>query len=232
MDIGTLAQWAGATATFCAVLAALFKDEIVRRWRRPVLKATIALHAPDCNKTPFFVTRGTVEHGTLYQKVFTFDCFYFRLWIENTGNLRAERVQVYVAKLLKKNADGVFREVRTFTPMNLRWAHGDPNRPEIFADINPLMGKHCDLGRIVDPIGDCDRLPNVPKEKTILHLDLEIEPGSGGHLLPPANYQLHLRIGAANVAPAEKTIEIALEGSWFADEGKMFTDGVGIRELT
>jgi hypothetical protein len=93
------------------------------------------------------------------------------------------------------------------------------------------MGKHCDLGRIVDPKAECDRLASVSADKTILHLDMEVEPATGSHLLPPDAYQLHLRIAAANVGPVEKRLEITIQGNWFSDQAKMFADGVGIREL-
>jgi hypothetical protein len=232
----SLASWFSIGATFLAVVVALFKEEITRLWRRPQLTARIALRVPDCTKTPFFCTTGAVKEGTIYQKTFSFDCYYFRLWIENTGKQRAERTQVYAGKLLKKHADGVFREVESFLPMNLRWAHStDPTKPIIFDDINPRMGKHCDLGRVLDPkarteIG-IDRLDQVPPGRTILHLDVEVEPATGSHLLPPDVYQLQLRIAAANATPVDKHLEITLAGNWFADQATMFADGIGIREL-
>jgi hypothetical protein len=161
------------------------------------------------------------------------ECYYFRLWIENNGNQRAERVQVYAVRLLKRHADGVFRQAESFLPMNLRWAHSlDQGKPEIFADINPKMGKHCDLGRIVNPKAPIDRLAGVPADKTILHLDTEVEPATRSHLLPPGAYQLDLRIAAANAAPVEKRFEVNIQGNWYPDQAKMFTDGIGIRELS
>ena len=57
------------------------------------------------------------------------------------------------AKLSKRHADNIFKEVESFLPMNFRWTHGHhgTNEPEIFAEgISPKMGKHCDLGRIVE----------------------------------------------------------------------------------
>src|SRR2546423_6474981 len=106
MDIGTLAQWAGATATSIAVVVALFKEELVGRWRCPKLPATVSLRAPDCTETPIFLGTG--------EDTLTFDCYYFRIWIENTGNQRGESLQVYADKLLKKHADGVFRGIESF----------------------------------------------------------------------------------------------------------------------
>src|SRR5258706_14740223 len=46
MEVGTLAQWAAASATFLAVLVALFKDEILRWWRKPKLTVSITLQPP------------------------------------------------------------------------------------------------------------------------------------------------------------------------------------------
>jgi hypothetical protein len=43
MDKGTMAQWAGATATFLAVLVALFKDELLRYLRKPKLTISIEM---------------------------------------------------------------------------------------------------------------------------------------------------------------------------------------------
>jgi hypothetical protein len=179
MDIGTVAQWAGATATFLAVLVALFKDEILHSRRKPRLTVLIALAPPDCHKTTltYMAQNPVVTYGSA-------DCYYLRLWVKNDGKTRAERVQVFAAKLLRRSADGSFREVDAFLPMNLRWAHGQQasGGPEIFAEgISPEMGKHCDLGHLVDPefrrnVGE--DLPGVPTNETILALDLEVQPNT------------------------------------------------------
>ncbi len=229
IEIGTLAQWAAASATFLAVLVALFKDEILRRWRKPKLTISIALRSPDCHKTTldYTVQRTALIYGSA-------ECYYLRLWIGNTGQTRAEQVQVFAAKLFRRNADGSFKQVESFLPMNLRWSQGQQGSraPEIFADgISPQMGKHCDLGRVVDPehhanLGEV--LPNVDAGNSILALDLEIIPNTKSHLIPPGVYQLHLRVAAANCAPIKKVIELTITGKWLADQNQMFSDGLGI----
>jgi hypothetical protein len=231
VDPASTVRWVSAIATWCAVVVALLKEDILRLWRRPRLVATIRLRPPDCTKTPLYIMKPVM--GTTRSEAVAFDCYYLRLWIENRGKQRAERVQIYAAKLLKKHADGVFREVGTFLPMNLRWAHSpDPTKPPlIFEDINPQMGRHCDLGRITDPRAPIDRLPGVPPDKAILHLDLEIDPATGTNLISPDVYRLQLRIAAANARPTDKHLEITLRGDWFADQSRMFADGIGIREL-
>src|SRR4030065_1207734 len=142
------AVWTGSIATLLAVIVALFKDEMVRLWRRPKLQARIRLAAPDCHKTE--MTLYDKNTGAVLDRS---DCYYLRLWVENAGNQRAEKVQVFVSKLFRRHADGSFVEDKSFLPMNLKWAHSQlsPLGPEIFADgISPQMGTHCDFGYIID----------------------------------------------------------------------------------
>ena len=233
MDIGTVAQWAGATATFLAVIVALFKDEILRAWRKPQLMVSIALQPPDCHKTT--LTYIVQKSGVMYRSP---DCYYLRLWVENIGKTRAERVQVFAAKLFRRNADGLFKEVDGFLPMNLRWAHGQQasGGPEIFAEgISPEMGKHGNLGHIVDPrfrkdVGE--DLPGMAAHETVVALDLEVQPNTLSHLVPPGVYRLQLRVAAANSAPVTRTIELTITGKWFAEQAQMFSDGLGIRMIS
>ena len=97
-------------------------------------------------------------------------------------------VQIFAEKLLRQSADGSFREVRSFLPMNLTWSHGG----EVFAvGISPEMGKHCDLGRIIKPehrklFGD--DVEGVPDSQTLLALDLEFKPNTKSHIIRPGAY--------------------------------------------
>ncbi|MCZ7564778.1 MAG: hypothetical protein M5U08_14150 [Burkholderiales bacterium] len=228
VPIGTLGEWAGAVATFLVVLVALFKDEYLRWRRKPRLRIRIILGPPDCHRT----TISAVVYKTAPTHI-SAACYYLRLWVDNVGRTRAERVQVYAEKLRRKSADGIFREVETFNPMNLRWAHAGSDHPEIFAEgISPRMGKHCDLGHVIDPKHRKDfgeNLPDVEPDKTILSLDLEMAPATLGHLVPPGVYELQLRVAAANCLPVTHTIELTITGNWFADQAKMFSDGLGIK---
>ncbi|MEW6594463.1 MAG: hypothetical protein AB1413_06275 [Thermodesulfobacteriota bacterium] len=232
MDFGTVAQWAGASATFLAVLVALFKDEFLRWRRKPELRVSIALGSPDCQKTMlnYVVQKTALTYGVA-------ECYYLRIWVENVGKTRAERVQVFAAKLSKCHADGSFKKVDDFLPMNLLWAHGQQGKggPEIFAEgISPQMGKHCDLGHIVDPKHRKDvgyDLPTVAPDDTVLALDLEVKPNTLSHLIPPGVYRLELRVAAANCLPVSHTLEITNTGKWFSEQTRMFADGLGIRTI-
>jgi len=220
----------GAAATVLAVLAALFRDEIRSIWKRPKLVVSIKLGAPDCHKT--FIQYTNMSTGAVTASG---DCYYFRLWIRNDGRMRAEKVQVFIARILKKHADGDFKEDKSFLPMNLKWAHSQTQGglPEVFADgISPKMGKHCDLGHILHPLLRAqtnDTLPGFVRDQTLMSLDLEVQPNTRTHLVPPGVYRLELKIGAANAKPINRTFEMNLTGLWSDDETKMFADGIGIK---
>ena len=229
---GFVASWVTAGATFAAVLAALFKEDFRKLWRRAALEVSVKLEAPHCHKTTI---QSIVSTG---QFIGQWPCYYFRIWVKNSGNLRAEKVQVFASKLLRKHADGSFQEEVRFLPMNLRWSNPQfPFAPvEIFADgISPGMGKHCDFFHISIPAmrngGFAPTLPNVPQTDTIAELDLEVSPNNLGHLVPPGVYRVELLIAAANARPVSKTLEINLTGRWFDDQAQMFADGIGLRGI-
>lgn len=123
----SITDWLTAIGTVGAVTVALFKDEILRRFRRPKLSVRITPEAPDCLLSPSTVGR---EGRVLWSG----NIYWLRLWIENVGTVRAEQVQVFASKLFKRNANREFTPVSEFTPMNLRWANArDWKNPEIFA---------------------------------------------------------------------------------------------------
>lgn len=220
----TAAAWATAIATFLAVLVAL-RHDIASLWRRPRLRATIRMGPPDCHKTELqrvdLSTRG-IERT---------ECFYLRLWVENIGPVRAEQVQVFVAMLEKQHADGAFRVDDSFLPMNLKWSHAQPGSIELFTSINPHMGRHLDLGHVVDP-ADSDRFlsrhPQSGDGKTTLELDLEVAPNTLSHLLPPGTYRITLSLAGANVEPVQIRLRIVHTGNWYSDERRMLADGFAV----
>jgi hypothetical protein len=211
------ATWVGALATLVAVLVALFKEDLLAWWRRPLLMPRICLNPPDCHKTSF--TGGLPT-------------YYFRIWVENRGKQRAVQVQVFASRLLRKHADGRFHEDSVFLPMNLHWSH----TREVFADgISPHMGKHCDLGFIPRP--DLARAAGIaPKklagsESAWLSLDLEVLPNTESHILEPGAYRLELRVAAANARPRLAILEVNVTGSWSEDQAEMFSKGIGLVQV-
>jgi hypothetical protein len=128
--------------------------------------------------------------------------YWLRLWITNLGKARATEVQVFVAKLAKRDATRKFVSVLNFVPMNLRWSNArDWKEPEIFASgISQGMGKHCDLCSISDPENPQDKLLGY-EGQCIANLQLEVLPTGNRHRLPPGDYLLELIVAAANWRP-------------------------------
>jgi hypothetical protein len=220
----TLAQYLGAVATFGAVLVALFKDEFLRHLRRPKLTVRIKPEPPDCLLVPSAVVYN--QTGILW----TGRIYYVRLWIENVGKGRVEQVQVFVSTLFKENANGAFSPVAEFEPMNLRWANSrDPNNPEIFAPgISRDFGKHCDLCSISDPANPTDSLKGH-EGQCVANLQLEVVPNGDRHRLPPGNYVVEVRVGAANAGPVTTYVRLNIKGPWSPDQETMFRENLGVQ---
>src|SRR4029450_1848684 len=51
VDWGNVAQWVAAFVMSLVALVALFKEEILKRWRRPILDLSLRVTPPDCYKT-------------------------------------------------------------------------------------------------------------------------------------------------------------------------------------
>ena len=226
-----------ALATLMAVAVALFWREIVRWWRRPRLTATLRARSPDCVMTFAPFTHPVTEEVTLA------GCFYLRLWVENFGHTAARRVQVFASRLSRMRDDGSWVENDQFLPMNLRWSHSQQrlSGPEIFAQmIAPQMGKHCDLGHILDPdrreVFGLEEQPwqtvDGDAHNTVLSLDLEVKPKTQTHLIAPGRHCLELRVAAANAEPVTVEIEFILSGAWIEDEGRAIPGMIEVRRVT
>ena len=211
----------GVVATILAVAVALFKEEIQRLWRKPVLDVSVKTQQPDCHVS--MTTYTDSKTGIVMAEG---NCYYLRLWVHNDGNLPATNVQVFANKLRRETTSKKLTKVGNFLPMNLRWAH----TKEIFrVRIDPKMGHHCDLGHIANPrlkhIHNETR-PDVPQDNTILFLDLEVVPLTLFHLLQSGYYELELIIAADNRPPIKKVLKIMHNGNWYDEEKDMFEKGV------
>src|SRR5262245_53754311 len=135
LESGSWTQLFAAVATLLAIIVALFKERIIA-WRYPPILTIAARQSPpDIDQIPF---------GDI-------DGYCLRLWVENEGKSRAEKVEVFVSEIRQRRpSDGEFIPVGSFIPMNLRWSFGSerPAHAEMFADgISPGMGVHCNLAR-------------------------------------------------------------------------------------
>lgn len=210
----SLAQWFGAVGTIAAVLVALFKDPFIAWKRRPRLNVTCTKDSPWTTKGPIFV------HDQSGNVLWTGDCYYVRVKVENSGNTRAEKVQVYAEKLEKLGqAAKTFYEVKTFVPLNLRWSNLGV---AILDGISPKMGAFCDVLALCDPGNPTRTLPpGMPQSSTVGELQLEVKPLSRPDLLEPGTYRLTLRIAAANAEPIDKVFKFTHTGSWLPSDSDM-----------
>lgn len=218
---GTVAEWFVGFGTLVLAAVAVFQATIRSWFYRPCFHVSIKTEPPDCVAVSF-----TERDGT-----FVADSIYLRLWVENIGNATAKNVEVYAKELRRQRADGTWERVGTFPPMNLKWANVGTI---YFPGIAPGMGKHCDVGHIVDPEfrhllrEDAPRLA-LTNQQTSLAFDLMVAPNHRGHIIGPGEYQLEIQVAAENVPPIKRTITISLRGTWDADETRMLRDGVGVR---
>jgi hypothetical protein len=223
--------WLTAFGTIALAIVAIFQD-IIRAWiKRPILNIEIKVKPPDCHKTYLFKPFPGTGEGRVSD--YYADCYYFRLRIINSGNCRAENVEVFASELTKKLADGTFERVNSFLPMNLLWAHiGTP-----FFNISHGMEKHCDLAHIVDPRkrhlfnGEENPLSNIGL-KTFLSLDTIVKPNTMSHLIEPGIYRMKLIVGSSNTNPKERVFEINHTGEWIEDENRMLQDGIAVKSIT
>lgn len=254
LGIETLSEWQGTMITITdwimaigtivmAIVAiiAVFQDKI-RAWLlRPILSVSISLNPPDCHKTELhFVTEGQTkppqgpskkDKASVSRQT---DVYYFRLRIANLGNQKAESVEVIASELSRRVADGTFKAVGSFLPMNLLWT----NIHTMFLPaISPGTFKHCDLVHVINPKMrklipmEDNTWPNVSQDETILSFDTAFKPFAKNYLVCPGTYRLTLIVAAANSKPVKKVLGIRLTGDWYDEEQKMFGEGIGIKVL-
>jgi len=202
-------------------VVAVFQETIRGWFYRPAFHVSAKTEPPDCVAVPFTQPDGT----------FVADSVYLRIWVKNVGNATAKDVEVYAKELRRKRADGTWERVAAFPPMNLRWANA--GGLIYFPSIAPEMGKHCDVGHIVDPqrrhlLREDNQSLHLNNTEASLAFDLMVAPNHRGHIIGPGEYQLDLLVAAENARPLPRTVSISLRGPWDVDEMRMLRDHVGI----
>lgn len=222
----SISDWLVAIGTILLAIVAIFQDQIRKGWRHPLLNLNF-ITSPDCQK---LLSTYPISKT---QQVET-DTYYIRLRIENNGNEKAENVEVFAQKLMRKSADGKYVTVKSFIPMNLFWSHINVvNLPILPSHVY----KNCDIFRVINPISrkaiffEDKTWENIDPARTILSFDTEVRTYSKNNLACCGTYQLHLIISSANSEPITKIVEINLTGSWFDEEEKMFSEGLGVSIL-
>jgi len=218
------------SVTFLAILAALFKEDIVKRWRKPDLRASIYLEAPDCERCDMQLV---TQEGDGPKTIVLAPCYAFRMRIENCGQEKAEHVQVYVTEANIKDASGAFQPIPGFLPLNLQWSYSAQKGPDAFADvINPGMTRYLDFGHIIDPqmnetFGHVG--PHLSPSRTTFTFFAGMAPQSGVHILKEGNHLLKLYLSASNAKRKTVTVELTVSGAWHDDAAVMLRDGISIK---
>jgi hypothetical protein len=222
------AQWAGAIATFSAVLVALFKDYFLRRWNRPELKVTCTREIPETVRVSDIAWEGRWPGGGGGR--WPGDRYYVRIRVENTGRTRAKKVEVKAMTLAKLGLDNKFELLPTTLPFNMRWSNQPQNGSVTVLDgISRDMEAFCDIVSLWDPKNPYQRRPKgVPVTEAIGQLQLEFELTDEWHLLTSGTYRLLLKIGAANAKSINQIIEFRHDGMWTHDDVAMRRDHLAV----
>jgi len=222
IDCDQLAPWIAAVGTLLLAVIAIFQD-VIRAWISKPRLVIIARTQPPCCHANVTMVQGINDVSRV-------DGVYLRLRISNEGNSTARGVEVFAEKLTKQQQDNSYREVTSFDPMNLMWSHIE--RP-VMDSIPPQMHKYCGLGRIRDPqhrqLFPLEQIEGICANQTVLVFALEVQPNTKSHVVPPGNYRLLCKVGAANAKPRDFIVEINLSVTWYGREDQMLGEGVGIK---
>jgi len=229
--VSALGQWIGQhiapILTFFAILAALFKEDVVRWWRQPKFTVRLLPKPPDAH-----VIHSNVAwqvSGDPETKRWDGPIYYFRLWVENERSWAAERVQVYVRGICTRRGDNHLQEVPEWLPMNLRWANSPSDKPILFETLNPHMGRHCDLGSVSDPSNGSEQpLPHMKAGESSFNLATEVSPNSNCHRLTAGKYRIEILVAAQNAKPRLFKVDLDWNGTFEAAPERMFSNSIGI----
>jgi hypothetical protein len=144
------------------------------------------------------------------------------LWVENIGRVRADDVEVFLARAQVQNERGQYEDEPNFKRMNLRWSYSKYENPTIHVDgISPSMGRHCDFAAIYDPA--LSALKGGPRSP---HLKLRTEYlGQPKDILFPGKYRFEILLAASNREPVAWIVDLHLTGIWTEYEREMFQNG-------
>jgi hypothetical protein len=198
-DWKIVVDWLAAIGTFLAVIVALFAPRIEQWWHgRPKL----TLNVQQVAKLP--------PDGE--GKIITF------LPIENNGAYLAEKAEVFIKALRRENEPGSYEDVVAFVPMSLRWAHSEPEQPEIFVTISPKMQRYCILGAL-KPASNQGNLRIRDDNTVYFELWTEYSRSTDANILLPGHYQIDLILAATGMSPLSKKIWLTVPQS--LDPNKM-----------
>jgi hypothetical protein len=218
-------QWWAIIVPFLVALMlgalAIFQDWIRRLIWKPKLNVSIRLCSPDCQKIPLTDTRSG-QH--------LYDSYYFRFRMENTGNYKMEYVEAIITEVNKKRANGEYKKLDKFLPLNLVWAH---NNLVTIPNIQPGLFKHLNFGYIVQSENANLGYFGMQKsdETIVFKFTVEVEPNHGSHILLPGDYNITIKFAANNLSPVTKKYNLLFPDKWDDNEEEMLRNNIGIKEI-
>lgn len=229
-----LANWLAAIGTILLGIIAIFQDRIRSRLWNPKLDCEIKINTPDCHRT---ISSMRVPSGVT-ERITSFYSYYYRFKIWNKGKVSAEKVEVIITDISKKEGLA-YNRIESFSLDNLVWSiPGESGERKIYLDyISPDTYKYCNLGHIHDPFyrsmlpGEFNPNLQVIDHETIFCFDVYFRSNILYYLVAPGIYKFKIKVGCANAKTISKEYELNFTGNWFKDESTMLSQGPSIIEI-
>jgi len=132
-----------------------------------------------------------------------------QLCIENRGRDRADKAELFVRALRREEPSGSYKEIPGFVPMSLRWAHSEPDHPEVFVTISPEMQRSCLLGALKRKKVQDDSAP-YREDDVYFELWTKYKRSREANELRPGAYRVELLLGASGMSPKLKEILVTV----------------------
>jgi len=213
-------QWWAIIIALLLGLLGIFQDRIRSIFWKPRIKVAMKLKSPDCHK----IAMRNSQTGQ-----FVCDSYYFRFLIENSGNFQMENVEAIVTEVCKKEANGEYKKMENFLPLNLVWAHyHNVEMPK----IQPHLFKHLDFGHITKSnFANLEYFGIENSSQVVFQFDLAVIPNHGSHILLPGDYNITIKFAANNLSPIIKKYNFVIANKWNDDERVMLQNNISIKEL-
>ncbi|MDD3301753.1 MAG: hypothetical protein PHR57_03220 [Patescibacteria group bacterium] len=213
-------QWWAIITALLLGLFGIFQDKIRNIFWKPKIKVNMRLKSPDCHK----IAMRNSQTGQ-----FVCDSYYFRFFIENSGNFQMENVEAIITEVSKKEANGEYKKIESFLPLNLVWAH---YHNVAMPKIQPHLFKHLDFGHITkSDFANLEYFGIQSSSEVVFQFDLAVIPNHGSHILLPGDYNITIKFAANNLPPVIKRYNFIIADKWNDDERIMLQNNVSIKEL-
>jgi hypothetical protein len=238
-----------AIGTLALATSAIFQDRI-RAWVwKPKLNLEMHIWTPDCQKVPVKVTY--TRSNSFTKEKFTetdfTEAYYIRLKVYNHGDISAEKVQVFISHLNKKDKSGKFKYtyVKEFSQQNLIWnTFGEGLVIKYIWDyIPPKTFQYINLGVIYKPnelrdkainesftINNLNKFGKDANKETFFSIQQYAKSYNQEHLLIKDEYKFMLTIAASNIKKTKNSfIELKFNGEWSDDINEMLHKNLKIK---